>query len=364
MKRLLDEANALPIDEFRVFCDAVHRIKVLRVHAITEAFFADGGEVFAVHILARLAEQPLPQLLVLTGVCRLWEQLVHRVTVLNVPLRQHWRFVDYDWLLDYRFPRVHTLTISPELLEKACPAFGRITSLTVIESPFLGRYEVDDEDRSIAAWHALTSLSYLTHHARLFGIDTLTNLRSLTVFSSAFGDARVELPRLSALTALNLTDGEGTGIADVLCQLPSLTWLESDTPVNFRQYTGAGVLRRDENFELCEPGMEESFAYAATLQMDCNKMDLRGRWRDGVFTGWARLWWCNMGVSGKYRGGIVDNRREGEGEEWDYNADRIYRGGWRAGKRHGTGTVFAWTNDRHTLVPLLTGEWRDGQLLQ
>lgn len=317
---------------------------VARRYPATEAMFADGGEVWRVHVLEPLMPRlRLNAMLALRLVSRLWLVMVHCLRVLP-PLRYETRWHD-DWecfMISHK--AVRTLVLDERMLslshrEESSPSLERLTSLTLRAGCCHAPVGDDFEPLSFGAVNRLTSLTHLSYRTagQLEGLVALTNLTALEVGGHAFDEpqppAATVLRRLTALRSLDLWRVCQTGVGSAIGTLRHLTRLVSDRPAHFARYSGHGRLVENHD-EGREDDWDENDAYLGSVQLGCHRAEMSGEWRDCRFTG-AVDFDCE---GPNFKGTLVANEREGHGVErlfegWEYN------GNWHAGQRHGHGCL-------------------------
>jgi len=395
-------------ERYRDYLDSRYREKTL---PYTERFMRVGGDVFTEHVLEDNLSRginaiPVFEMATLRLVCKRWAEWVAQIKHLTLG-SNCWAGSIYGIVISPPlFSQVTSITSHQRILLQSCDEFSRITSLVIALPGYNDERELGDID--LSQWSSLRTFEASHCFFEMEGLAALTTLTRLNVQGEAFGNTMQSHYQLTQLT--NLRHLEVRAVARdvplVEC-LTMLTYLRSDQPHHFIDYTGAGELQGspvhlamlhcddaslddDEGLALSAKALPILQADYALYQAGCHYATLEGRWDCGVFSGhaWLRYHVVVQKQEGEgekdekwtyhtFDGGMVDGKRDGRGYEYEMiniNDDReagkvtgnMFHGRWYQGYRHGMGVVGRCTtqNDfKENFVPLAFETWQHGTLI-
>lgn len=293
-------------------------------------------------------------------VCSAWRDFTRAISHLNLPKR----IFHPDLIVSHLFPRTRALVASDLVLCSCSPGYSSVQQLFLSPMPYGQGLCSQPMDQ----WKALRQLIFPNCRRYLPGLDRLGNLEEVEITACALREPEC-IRFLSRVRRLTIT-GLPRRASHCLRELHFLEYLATEWLWHFECYTGDGRLLPDPAPTCIDTrdDLKEVFG------PDCFAGTLVGSWQNGLFTGDAHLCFgtnCDNGY--EFNGRLVDNIREGYGEEYrlnSYNRGTLFCIDWKAGHAHGLGNVFeAPEENSHPLgvlppVRLLCQvEFHDGRLV-
>lgn len=300
-KRLKDFVDSLvSVDELKELGELSEKRYREIASSHTEAFFRIGRDIILNNIFPLLSqEMDLSQFCQLRKVSHEWNYLVVQM--------EHIVMKKFSWtsitnLLRNTFTCVKFATTSVRILwGSPPPPFSKIKMLHIDNCD--NRYGVCRIN--LDAWTSLESLKIDTNDSVLIGgIEKLTTLTSLECSGYVFSHQK-EIQSLVNLTSLKVTDFFIDSRLSEL--LPNLTYLESDYPGHFSHFTGNGKLETTDFYIDNYFGSEKEVVKTCFDQYlkGAERIDLKGSWIRGVFSGHGIIELCDDVVSCSFRDGIL-----------------------------------------------------------
>ena len=257
-----------------------------------------------------------------------WQSMVARITHVKLG-RNDWGSCGYERLFS-RYVLVTSVEAHPNMLLEniGLVHVSHITDLRLIERDEL---DYDPVEYDVTGWIGLRCLCLpdgLDTYVK--GLSNLTALTELTCSVTAFGDPRLgdeyhQSPEtLLGLTRLQTLRVDGFDESLPFTKLPSLRELHSDRASHFVDYTGKGSLNTDD----ISDKSDTERALCATYDGALTQLYCHGEWRDGIFSGYARI---RYGDDTLFWGNLLDNRRHGAGSFWNYEKREAYDAHWSYG---------------------------------